>query len=426
MPWGTPWKRSWAGDTVRRRIADAILAAGSSQLFWYATLPLVTRLYPKDAIGLFGTFLSYASFVGLVIGARSDLAILTTARTSLAVTRTAFIKLSTLLLAVTAVLMMAAGLVTHMPLLSFPGSLFVLVGGAFIFRFTLEGVSLIKVGDYGSLRNTAFSRSLVQAILQLALFKFHFAGLALGRMAGDLLGAWQRRLRLRKAGHLGDPAERQHGFLPNPAEIASLRSNARAYTYSFPQTLLNSLSQALPFLFLPKVASLAWMGQYTLAFTLAVAPVGLVSTPVRQLLVASFSNDRHDGTVDRGAQKRKVMEMSALLLGGGALVSLVLAFAAQPAIDLLFGKGWGDTGPLLCILWFWAGSGLVNTPALAYLLAHEGNRDHLILETIQFVGRLATMAGGVFFLSGTDMLIPFVAWSATANLACSLWIVVKR
>src|SRR5690606_28528702 len=96
---------------------------------------------------------------------------------------------------------------------------------------------------------------------------------------------------------------------PSWREIGStLKGQRHVYYYSFPQSLANSFSQYLPILLLTSVVTPEWIGFYTMAFTVAVAPIALVGTPIRRLLIRDYSLQRE------GVAKAAAVKYTAVLI----------------------------------------------------------------------------------------------------------------
>lgn len=400
---------------MRRRIASAVASAGASQAFWYLSLPLVTRLYGQEGMGLYGQFLTYTGIVSLVVGARADLAILTSTKNQLQTARIAFLKLSFIL----ATLLFAGSGVLLALNPNKLDSLLVwtaLLGGFLASRFMVEGAALIKLGESTPLLGSALLRSTVQTVSQCALFALGPLGLVVGRIVGDASGVWARTFALRRT---RGGRKRNLRLRFTKRERISLRRNSNAYKFSFPQTVINAASQGLPLLILPGIVALEWLGRYALAFTVIVAPLGLIATPLRQVLIAKFSEGA--AKAELGEVKASVVKWMLAMAAMAVTGALVLHVVAGPAVTLIFGEDWAGTEDLIKILWWWAGSGLVLTPALALLLAMGKNRDHLVSELAVLLGRVVALAVGASSFAGNAVIIPFVLWSSLANVALALW-----
>lgn len=89
------------------------------------------------------------------------------------------------------------------------------------------------------------------------------------------------------------------------------------------------------------------LGFYVLAFNLANWPVSLFSQPLRTVAPAVFSRLQHDPPAQREAFVSVIGILGAVTLP----LCLILAGAAQPIVDLVYGDEWGPAGPVL----FWLG-----------------------------------------------------------------------
>lgn len=395
------------------RLVNAVLATGSSQLFWFLSLPLIGKLYSQEDIGLYGQVIAYAAAISLIIGARSDLAVLTAPAGVAGVTRKAFSKLSLLLILPVGLVAFVIGRVTGNAVLEFPLLGAVLVGGYLANLFLLNGMSLVKSLDYASLRNSGFWRSVTQTVAQLSLSVFGLAGLIGGKVIGDLLGALMRRSFL--------PGGRQrlasYGLLGcarlDKREWASIKRNAPAFKYSLPQSLISSITQNSPYFLLPAVLSPKQMGLFAMAFAIVVSPVGLIGAPVRQTFVAHFSTPE---ARENGEAERLLHKSSALLLTAGILGCIAFYFLAPSLVSLAFGQSWAGMADYARVLSYWPATGVASIPAIAYLLARERNRTHLHIEIVTGIARVVALLWGVTSFEGWAAVLPFALVSALFGL----------
>lgn len=398
---------------MMRRLGNAVLATGSSQLFWFLSLPLIGRLYSPEAIGLYGQVIAYAAAISLVIGARSDLAVLTAPAGAAAITRKAFSKLSLLLILPVGVVAFLIGSFSNNVVLKFPLLAAVLVGGYLANLFLLNGMSLVKALDYASLRNSGFWRSAAQTAAQVSLSVFGLAGLVGGKILGDLLGALMRKSRLPQDQRPRAPAGHVGYARLDKRELAAIKRNAPAFKYSLPQSIISSITQNSPYFLLPAALAPKQMGLFAMAFSIVVSPIGLIGAPVRQTFVAHFSTAEARKT---GEAERLLYKSSILLLVMGVVCCIAFHFLVPSLVSMAFGRSWAGLADYARVLSYWPATGVASIPAIAYLLARDRNSTHLRIEIVTGIGRVAALMWGVKSFAGWVTVLPFVLVSAVFGL----------
>lgn len=389
-----------------QRLASAILATGSSQIFWFLSLPLIGKLYSQEDIGLYGQVVAYAATVGLIIGARSDLAVLVSPKGRVGVTRRAFERLALILTIPIGLIAFAIGLVSGSEVLKYPIIVVVLLGGYLSNQFILNGVSLVKADDYSTLRNSGLIRSASQTIAQLTMAPLGMVGLIGGKLVGDVVGvAWRRRKVLLDERVQG--VQRRSAKAFSLHELAVIRRNAGAFKYSLPQSIVNSVTQNAPYFFLPIVLSSKEMGQFAMAFAIVVTPVGLIGSPVRQTFIAHFAaipSDFH-------RSRRLLVGSTSILLLVGLACCATFYIGAEALVTVIFGEKWRSMSYYAQILAWWPAVGVASIPSVAYLLTKGRNKLHLRLELWTALARVGALVIGVFFLNGPLTLAPYVGVS---------------
>lgn len=85
------------------------------------------------------------------------------------------------------------------------------------------------------------------------------------------------------------------------------------------------------------------LGYYVLAFNLASWPVSMFSQPLRSVAPAAFARLQHD----RAAMTRSLRSVIGLLAAVTIPICLLLAGAAGPIIDFVYGEVWAPAAPAL-------------------------------------------------------------------------------
>lgn len=166
--------------------------------------------------------------------------------------------------------------------------------------------------------------------VSLALTGMGAMSLAVGRLAGALLSG----LLFLK-------------FSPLPLRFGFDRSQARRLIrFGLPLAGSSIIVFAVGYadqLVAGSVLGATALGYYVLAFNLASWPVSMFSQPLRSVAPAAFARLQHD----RPAMTRSLRSVIGLLAAVTIPICLLLAGAAGPIIDFVYGEVWAPAAPVL-------------------------------------------------------------------------------
>ena len=159
------------------------------------------------------------------------------------------------------------------------------------------------------------------------------------------------------------------------------------------------------------------LGYYVLAFNLASWPVSMFSQPLRSVAPAVFSRLQHD----RAAMTESLRSIIGLLAAVTIPVCLLLAGAAEPIIDFVYGEAWAPAAPVLTWLAILAAFRIFFELAYDYLVVLGRSA---VIFTVQAVWLIVLIPGlivsavlyGLPGLAATQVLIasvvvvPFYLW----------------
>lgn len=149
------------------------------------------------------------------------------------------------------------------------------------------------------------------------------------------------------------------------------------------------------------------LGYYVLAFNLASWPVSMFSQPLRSVAPAAFSRLQHDREAMTGALRSIIGLLAAVTVP----ICLLLAGAAAPIIDVVYGQVWAPAAPVLTWLAILAAFRIFFELAYDYLVVL--GRSHVIF-TIQIVWLVVLIPGlllgaSVWGLTGLAGVQVFIA-----------------
>jgi len=389
---------------------SAILAAGSTQLFWYLSIPVLTRIYSPSEIGLYGLFTALTAFISLGISARSDIAILGSDGKYIKEIFSAHNKLGVYIIIPISFVLIASVIKFDWPVKSVLLCIVILFSSYVSYIYSLCGIVLIKNEGYVILKKTALTRSLVQLILQLIMFAWGGIGLILGKILADIL-ILKKRLNCIKIYKVN------WNIKFNEQEKNILLLNKHKYGYAIPQKIINSVSQMLPMFFVSTRSTGEELGFYTIAFMLAVAPIGLLGTPIHQILYRDFSNSNGSASNIKNLVKKTIS-----LIGFSVIIYATTHLIGERIIIQILGQEWSQVFEIMMLLLVWSLAGLVSQPSLAFLLSLSRHKEHLIYEIIVFVGRVLTLNYGFTNIKIIDNLYIFIIWNFISLIAFTVWI----
>lgn len=317
-----------------------IVASGTAaaQVINLAAYPILTRLYSPTDFGIFALFVTIASVIGIIAAGRFDL-IVQSGRDDELVGIYYLSQLLNLVISGAATLTLAAG--------AFAG-----IGGMEVGHALLAGAAVFLTGfvassslflvrheQYHHSTRSATARSLFTVVPQIALW-FAWPS-AISLLLGFCIGlAVQAALLI---GHL----RKYELNAPSGGHLAEVWKRYRLQAaIDVPGAVLGALALHVLNFFLLVLYSAADVGQYALAFRVAVMPLSLFAASLSQVFfqkaAASF---RRDGTF--------WPEVRLNLLWASALsvaVFVPMVLVARPAFAFAFGDEWRLAGDILIYL----------------------------------------------------------------------------
>jgi PST family polysaccharide transporter len=132
------------------------------------------------------------------------------------------------------------------------------------------------------------------------------------------------------------------------------------------------------------------LGFYVLAFNLSSWPVNMFSLPLRSVAPAAFARLQHDPV----AMRASLVSVLGLVVAVTAPVCLLLAGAAEPAINLVYGEAWAASARILGWLAGLAVLRIVVELAYDYLVVLGRSGRLLMLQVLWLVALVPALPAG--------------------------------
>ncbi len=383
----------------------AILATGTATAQAIAVLasPVLTRLYPPEAFGLYATFLALVSSLTPAATGRYEVALMLpradrSARELYAVALWFCVFLcATLALLTTAILEadFAPGIFSELGdwALVAPLTLF----GVGIFNATTYAAN--RVGRYSDIARSSVVQATTIAGVNIAL---GFTGAPFsGLIVGNLVGVAMSLLYLLYL---------QRDFLRGVPVAWSARKKilARRFRgfplYNASTGILDGVTANLPVFFIVAFFSSEMAGYFALVIRVLSAPLSVVSASVSRVnlkKVVELANNRQDvvGYVYKAAM---------VLFGVSAPAALAFIFWGPPIFAFVFGENWREAGEISRILAFALIFKFVSSTLSSTLGATNNNQYGAVWKITAFISTSAVLTVGAYSGSLRTFLVALV------------------
>ncbi|MEU5878050.1 lipopolysaccharide biosynthesis protein [Spirillospora sp. NPDC047279] len=159
------------------------------------------------------------------------------------------------------------------------------------------------------------------------------------------------------------------------------------------------------------------LGFYVLAFNLSNWPVTVFSQPVRSVAPAAFARLQHDPPVLRGA----FVSTTGLLAGLTLPVCLLLAGAAEPLIQVVYGGPWAPAADVLMWLALLGGLRIMFELMYDYFVVLARSRVVFTLQVVWLVALVPALLVGAEAGGIAGVAAAHVAVAACLVLPLYLW-----
>lgn len=407
-----------------RSVATVAAGTAVAQAITLACMPLVTRWYGPEAVGLQGVFNSMVSLGATVAALAYPIAIVLPKSDEDAVT---LARLSAWVAVIVCVLLFvvlwffggrllevfdAKSLTGYESLI--PLAIFFMTLGTIVNQW------LIRKQAYRLGANRTVANSLLLNAAKLGFGWFHPSALVLILINtfGFLSAALLACLRLPRK----FPVEKSTAAPELVPARASQWEMAKRYrdfpSLRMPQNLINAFSQSLPILVLAALFGSESAGQYSIAITAMMVPTNLIGNAVNSVFYPRINQAIQDGEDARALLIKATWGMVAT----GALPYLVILLAGPMLFPFVFGSKWLASGHYAQLLAPWLFLQFVNKPVVAALPPLKLQGGLLLYEVFSTGSKvLALWIGFHFFQSSYWAIGLFSFFGVIAYVWIILW-----
>ncbi len=411
-----------ASSQARGRFGKDVLrlASGASlaQVLNFLITPILTRIFPPEAFGVAGEFVSIITIAGVVASLRYELAIMLPAEEEEAGN----------VLATTLMVVFASSTLVALFLFFFGAPLLkawgleVLLPYQWAIPITMALAGIIQAFTYWHSRHQRFGTlawmRLLRSIgrngvaLGAGLLKITSAtGLIIGSISGYAAAA--AFLVIKTLKH--DLALLKRAIAA-PQMIASLKRYRKFPLYSSWGGILNALSWQVPVLLLGIYFSAEVVGYYSLSRTLLQIPSQLIGGAVAEVFYQRGAVAKQEGSLAR------VLEgLFVRLVRLGFFPIIVMAFAIHDTATFLLGNQWGEVGVFAQILSISIATGFIAAPLGRVFSILERQEVVFTINALFVVGRISSIWIGHLLNSAVIALGLFSVVSAVLYLGYSFW-----
>lgn len=324
-----------------------VISSGAivAQLISIMSLLFITRIYSPAEMGVLAVYSSILSIAAITATFRYEFAYTVTKNEKTAANLFALciIILFTTSVAFSIIVIFMGNALVNLLGLDSLGQYFWLLIPGFI------GAGLYSVLNYWAIRQRDYRRITYTKINQsasgatskiiLGLLSFGSVGLIFGHMISQMAG-------IRSLGMSMWKAEKKNLENISFSEIKSVAKEHWTFpAFNLPASFVNTLSFQLPALFLVAFYDSHTVGLYSLAHSLLVLPISIISSSIGQAFLGEVSKMvREESSGLRQLYLKTIKHLSIV-----AIPSIgILAFSAPFLITWVFGGEWADAG-LLCI-----------------------------------------------------------------------------
>ena len=365
----------------------AILGGGSALAQGLTVLlaPVFTRIYVPRSIGQYGLFASFLNVVLVVVSVKYELGIVI-ASTEQKAAQLAFASFLFSL----PMSLLGAGLMyllIHFRILGFgilPSYAAVLMAAVLIFGATYYVLRywFVRREQFGHVSKATVAQSSGRSISQIVfgLFGAKVGGLLGGELVGRCAG-------MSRMFQQSWPEIRAHIFpIDGKAIREVLRENWRFPAYSFPSSLIDSLSAniCIPLIVLYYGSDAG--GYYSLVQRVLAIPLVLFSTSIADAFhgrLALYARETPEQV------PRLFRRTTALLLCLGVVPAILLFYYAAPVFRVVFGSRWIIAGELAAVTAPLFLAEFVVSPLSRLVVVLDGQRFKLIYDGVALASMIA-------------------------------------
>jgi O-antigen/teichoic acid export membrane protein len=369
-----------------RHVGTLLSGSLAAQVLLLATAPLLARLFPPGAFGLFSLMLTISTIGGAVGGLCYETAVILprSARMALALYRLAFL----LSLVTPVVLVALLALVQHQfphllgRTLTFDFYIYCLLGTTLTTQINVLCYGHSRAAQYGAISMNKVTQTLLPAVAQimLALVGLVGEGLMLGRVLGLLASEIWLTRRLPRSFRLRALVQARR----RPLLVAA--RTYRDFLVQVPRQFLVRGATMMPAALLlgsygPTVAGLYFFAQRLIERPGMLLGDSLTRVPMKQFAMR----------VQAGKKLTRAALLYTAAVGGPVVLGvLLLALSAHPLFRIVFGHRWEGAADYAVVLAGWAAIRLASLPMATLTTVLRVQKMSFWVDAI-FAGRVAVI-----------------------------------
>ena len=376
-----------------RKVTQLVLSNIISQGIVFASTILLVKLYSQEEFAEYSHFIAISTTIGVLLVSKLDEAIIAEEEAAI------FNLLSVIFWQSLfgGLLILISSLVLYLFLslkyLSF-SNIIILPFFVFISNLLAAWVSLLtrKLNVQKASINR-IEQSVYTSVFPFILYKLPLDGLIVGRTVGVFLAELRARPK-----HLMIQIIKVKLIVLKP----TIKEHLRYYKFNTPLSFINQLSNNLPLLIFPVIATNSVMANYAMASRLILVPIGLFTAAAQQVFFAQMADMNRNG----GDLKTYVSRFyrKAAIFG---IIPFILFVVLIPSIfNLFFDTEWKSAGTYAQLLAPWYFLVFLASSVSGILVVKKQQKDAFNMEIIAFFCRfLAIYIGTVMVNSLTGILM---------------------
>jgi O-antigen/teichoic acid export membrane protein len=367
--------RALAASRKVRAVTAISGATAAGQLLGVVLLPVLTRLYGPDAMGVYSILFSAAMVLIPLTSVRLDAIVpLVPDGASVRAVQSAALKV----MGAVCLIMLIGIWVLRTPIASITDaaiypSLFLLPAMVFLSGlYVVQTQALIRVNAYSDVarRNVTNSVSMLGTQVALGIPLPSPSSLTAGFIVGRIVTSTQMAATLHR--HLATKVKAP--FRPILRRYRSMLANLTA------SSVLLALGGNAPLLLMGLWFGPAVAGFMGVAQRILMVPSALIGTSISQVMLGEFANHRRAGKTVPPAMVTMLLKRLTPL----ALLMIVGPLVAGPLLaELVLGPEWVTAGQFAQLLGFVAAGSLLASPMAQLLTVLERTRAILAIETLR-------------------------------------------
>lgn len=354
----------------------SILYSLLGQLFLVLSIPIVTRLYLPETVGLYGEILAIATIIGINSALKLDISLVSTST-----------KLKNKHV-------FSGGLVIAFFVSSFASLIYGILKFddiesvllLLLLSFSISFNQLViyfetSTSNIGFISKARLKRGFIAALLQ------SFGGLISASLTVLVLSlAFSNFISLR--GRLKYSIKMAYISFRKPYLIKKvLRDKLPFCKFSLPQGVLNSISTNMPIIFLGSVEEYKLLGLYVIAERFIRSPVNFINIAIRQIFIAEYRKD--DNKLNC-----YLRWLFPLVLICVILTFLIHNYSAL-VVDILLGSDWLEVSSIISILLPWLVLSIIQVPASGTFIVTNKIKQYAQIEMIDFLLKVLALLVGL-------------------------------